>query len=137
MTAPGQAVSANTPLMSIVPVGVELLVEAVVSNADIGQVAPEQKTSVKVKAYDFLRYGVLDGRVERIAPDSTQDPRTLQRGYTVTIRTDRAYLSNGDMRMQVHPGMEAQVEMHIGKRSILSYLTDRLRRTTATALRER
>ena len=137
VTAPGQAVSANTPLMSIVPVGVELLVEAVVSNADIGQVVPEQKSSVKVKAYDFLRYGVLDGRVERIAADATQDPRTLHHGYTVIIRTDRAYLSDGEARMAVHPGMEAQVEMHIGKRSILSFLTDRLRRTTATALRER
>ena len=123
--------------MSIVPVGVELLVEAVVSNADIGQVVREQKSSVKVRAYDFLRYGVLDGRVERIAADSTQDPRTLHHGYTVTIRTDRAYLTDGAARLAVHPGMEAQVEMHIGKRSILSYLTDRLRRTTATALRER
>ncbi len=137
VTAPGQSVSANTPLMSIVPVGVELLVEAVVSNVDIGQVTPDQKSSVKVKAYDFLRYGVLEGRVERIAADSTQDPRTLHHGYTVTIRTDRAYLSDGGMRMQVHPGMEAQVELHIGKRSILSYLTDRLRRTTATAFRKR
>ena len=87
-----------------------------------------------MRAYDFLRYGVLEGRVERIAADSTQDPRTLHHGYTVTILTDRAYLSDGGMRMQVHPGMEAQVELHIGKRSILSYLTDR---TTATALRER
>jgi HlyD family type I secretion membrane fusion protein len=137
VTASGQSVSANTPLMSIVPVGVELLVEAVVSNADIGQVAAEQKSSVKVKAYDFLRYGILDGRVERIAADATQNPRTLQYGYTVTIRTGRAYLTDGDIRMLVHPGMEAQVEMHIGKRSILSYLTDRLRRTTATTFRER
>ena len=137
VTAPGQSVSANTPLMSIVPVGVELLVEAMVSNADIGHVTAEQKSSVKVTAFDFLRYGILDGRVERIAADSTQNPRTLQHGYTVTIRTDRAYLTDGDARMQVHPGMEAQVELHIGKRSILSYLTDRLRRTTATTFRER
>ena len=79
-------------------------------------------------------YGLDPAVVERIAADSTQDPRTLHHGYTVTIRTDRAYLSDGGMRMQVHPGMEAQVELHIGKRSILSYLTDR---TTATALRER
>jgi HlyD family type I secretion membrane fusion protein len=137
VTAAGQSVSANTPLMSIVPVGVELLVEAVVSNADIGQIAQDQKSSVKVKAFDFLRYGTLDGRVERIAADSTQNPRTLQHGYAVTIRTDRAYLTDGEARLQVHPGMEAQVELHIGKRSILSYLTDRLRRTTATTFRER
>ena len=40
-------------------------------------------------------------------------------------------------KFPVTPGMEAQVDMVIGERSILSYLTDRVARTTSEAFTER
>lgn len=137
VTAPGQSVRANEPIMQIVPTGESLIVEARVSNADIGYIAPGQEATVKLHTYDFVRYGALSGTVTRVAPDATEDQATGERRFRVLVRTDKAWLGEGDGRRRVNPGMEADVDLHIGKRSILSYLTDRLQRTTDTAFRER
>jgi membrane fusion protein, adhesin transport system len=137
ITAPGQAISANEPLLSIVPTGAQLIVEARVSNNDIGYISVGQKATVKLQTYDFIRFGALDGIVEQIAADAVVDRGSGQMTFNVTIRTERSYLGPRPVDQPVNPGMQAVVDLHIGKRSILSYLTDRLDRTTQTALRER
>lgn len=133
----GQAIRANEPLMNIVPSGAQLVVEARVSNDDIGYVVPGQKATVKIRTYDFVRFGALEGVVEQIAPDAMPDPETGQMLFNVMVRTDRAYLGRNPGEHPVNPGMEAAVDLQIGERSILSYLTDRLSRTAQSAFRER
>lgn len=137
ITASGQAIRGNEPLMDVVPTSAHLLVEARVSNDDIGHIRQGQKATVKIRTYDFVRFGSLKGVVDRIAADAVADPETGQMTFNVTIRTDRSHLGRTPRDQPVNPGMQAMVDLHIGKRSILSYLTDRLDRTTQTAFRER
>ena len=125
VTSPGQAIRANEPLMNIVPTGAQLVIEALVSNDDIGYVRLGQQVTVKIRTYDFVRFGTLDGIVERVAPDAVADEDTGKLRFKVMIRTDRAHLGSGPGDYPVNPGMEADVDLHIGRRSILSYLTDR------------
>ena len=137
ITAPGQAIRANEPLLSIVPTSAQLIVETQVSNDDIGYISIGQKATVKVQTYDFVRFGALDGIVEQIAADAVMDRATGQMMFNVSVRTDRSHLGPRPVDQPVNPGMQAIVDLHIGKRSILSYLTDRLDRTTQNAFRER
>lgn len=137
VTGLGQSVSANEPLMKVVPVGDSLIVEAQVDNQDIGYIEAGQPAEVKLATYDFTKYGVLEGRVERVSPDATQDQQTGRLLFTVAVRTDKAYLGAEPGRHPVTPGMSAQVDIVIGKRTILDFLTERLRQTTAEAFRER
>ena len=87
---------------------------------------------MKIQTYDFVRFGALDGAVEQIAAAAVMDRETGQMMFNVTIRTNGSHLGPRPADQPVNPGMQAIVDLHIGKRSILSYLTDRLDRRRGT-----
>ena len=133
VTGRGQSVGSNQPLMKIVPSAGGLVVEARVANKDIGYVRVGQPARIKVLAFDFLRYGALDGWIERVAADATPDPRTGALTYEVTVRTEQAGLAG---RFGVVPGMAVEVDLLAGERTVLSYLTDRILRLKEEAFRQ-
>lgn len=137
IAAPGQSIAPNETLLQVVPDGERLVVEALVANDDIGQIRTGQRATIKVRAYDYVRYGTLDGVVERVGADAVEDRRTGALTFPVTVRTDRAWLGEGDDRRALTVGMQVDVDLRIGERTILSYLTDRLIRTKESAFRER
>lgn len=133
VTAVNQSVGSNQPLMKVVPTGAGITVGLKIANEDIGYVRPGLDAKVKVRAYDFLRFGVLAGNVERIAADANRDAGTGQLSYTVTVKTSETELGPG---LKVVPGMAVDVDLMVGKRTILSYLTDRILRVREDAFRE-
>lgn len=137
VSGPGQSIRASEPLLKIVPSGRQLIVETKVSNADIGYITKGQEATVKIRTYDFVRYGALKGVVEQIAADASEDTETGQLWFNVTVRTKKDYLGARVGEKPVNPGMQADVDLVIGKRSILSYLTDRLDRSVKSSFRER
>lgn len=133
----GQAVRPNEPLMSVVPQSDELIVQVRVANKDIGGVENGQDAVVKVRAYDFIKYGSLEGKVERIAKDANRDEQTGQVFFNVDIRTSKTYLGETPGQYEVRPGMEVDAELKSGSRSVLSFLTDRVIGTSDEAFRQR
>lgn len=136
VAAPGQSVSANEPLMKLVPTDKGVLVEARVANADIGKVRVGMPAAVKVLAYNFVRHGKLEGKVVKIAADASAVPHGGPPTYAVTVVTGRDYLGRPGSALEIVPGMVVDVEVHTGERTILSYITDRLWRTGDEAFRE-
>ena len=126
VTAPGQAVAAHETLMKLVPAGEGLVVQAKVANQDVGRLRPGMPATVKVRAFDYLRFGTLEGVLQKVAADATPDPRTGELTYAVTIVTARAHLGAAAGEFDVAPGMVVDVDLKIGERTILSYLTDRI-----------
>lgn len=137
VTSVGQAVRPSDTIMMIVPTGASLVVAARLSNDDIGYVKTGQLATVKIRTYDFLRYGTLEGVVEQISADATEDKRTGEFMFDVFVRTKQTFVGSDMTQLAVQPGMLVDVDLHIGQRSILSYLTDRVLFTTSTAFRER
>jgi membrane fusion protein, adhesin transport system len=136
VTSPGQSVGSNQPIMRLVPTGGALVVEARVHNQDIGYVRVGQPVKVKVHAYDFLRFGALSGAVEQIDADAVVDPKSGALSYGIVVRTDGAELAEGIARVKVVPGMAVDVDLLVGERTILSFLTDRIFHLRAAAFRE-
>jgi len=132
----GQSVGSNEPLMKLVPTGSGLVVRAKVDNRDIGQLKVGQNAKVKVQAFDFLRYGALNGQVLQIAADASPDQRDGALRYGITVETDKAELTDGEMWHNVLPGMAVEVDFLVRERSILSYLTDRIFHMPTEAFRE-
>lgn len=132
----GQSVGSNQPLMKIVPTGDGLVVEARIANRDMGHVHVGQPARVKVKAYDFLHYGVLEGEVARVGADARPDPETGIPAFDVLIETHGSTLTGAGLPVDVVPGMAVEVDLIAGERTILSYLTDRLLRLKEGAFRE-
>jgi HlyD family type I secretion membrane fusion protein len=136
VTTPGQSVGSNQPIMKLVPTGGGLVIEARVDNQDVGYARVGQDATVKVRAFDFLRYGTLEGRVERIAADASVDPDSGTYPYRIIVRADRADLGDGEHRLAVVPGMIVDVDLRVAERTVLSYLTDRILRLREDAFRD-
>ena len=138
VTTVGGVVPPNGKLMEIVPLDDRLLVEARIAPRDVAFLHPGQRAVVKVTAYDYHIYGGLEGKVAMISPDTIQDE--VKRDvyyYRVYIRTDSDHLTNkAGKRFGIFPGMIADVDIHTGSKTIMSYLIKPLNRARE-ALRER
>ncbi|PMR67543.1 hemolysin D [Halomonas heilongjiangensis] len=120
----GGVIQPGEPIMEIIPIEDQLLIEARVRPQDVAFVAPGMPASVKVTAYDYTIYGDLEGQVEQISEDTIEEetPRGKEAFYEVLIRTERAYLERNGEMLPIRPGMVAQVDIQTGKRTLLSYL---------------
>lgn len=73
VTTLGEVADAGQALVTVVPEGEDLIVEAFILNRDVGFVRRGARTIVKLEAYPFTRYGSLEGVVEHISPDAIAD----------------------------------------------------------------
>lgn len=148
----GSAVQAAQPLLSIVPRGGPLFVEALVPNAEIGFVRVGQAVQVKVDAYPFTDYGMLHGVITSIGRDSVEGleeggraEASVPSGFKVRVRLQEDALRYGDCSpgsrdchaLRLTPGMRVQAEVRTGRRRIIQYLLSPLMTTGAEAGRER
>lgn len=132
----GGVVQPGEAIMEIVPTGERLVVEARLNPTDRGYVAPGQPTVVKVSTYDYARYGGLDGRVTMVAPDSSTDENGIP-FFRVLVETERTYLGEADGQLPIVPGMEATVDIHTGKKTVIEYLIKPVLKLRHEAFRER
>lgn len=124
-------------LIEIVPLDDSLLVEAYVRPADIAFLYPGQPVKVKITAYDFSRYGALDGEIVRIGADAiTRSERDDEEVFVVEIRTEGTMLDAAGVQVEIIPGMVAQVDILSGRKTVLDYLIRPVMRVKERALRE-
>ncbi|WP_275099497.1 HlyD family type I secretion periplasmic adaptor subunit [Sedimenticola hydrogenitrophicus] len=132
----GGVVQPGMELVEIVPLEDSLLVEAKVRPEDIGFLRPGQKTVVKFSAFDFAIFGGLQGQLEHISADTIKDEEGKSY-YLVRVRTEHNQLGNEINPLNIIPGMQAEVDILTGKKSVLSYLLKPVLRAKERALRER
>jgi len=128
----GGVVKPGEVLLEIVPTEDKLLVEAKILPKDIGFLHVGLPARVKITAYDFTRYGALDGVVEHISADTSQDEEGNSY-YIVRIRTTDSGI-NSDL--PIIPGMQTSVDVIISKRTVLEYMLNPILRAKEMALRE-
>jgi len=139
-------------LMIIVPQSRNVVVEAQLSNRDVGFVHPGQAVRVKIETFDFTRYGLLDGHVVGVSRDAIAprarpatgagDGEASEPSVTSPPYVARIVLSTTSMlvdgRMQpLQAGMAVTAEIKTGERTIMDYLLSPLARKTAESLHER
>ncbi|WP_429809441.1 HlyD family type I secretion periplasmic adaptor subunit [Ensifer sp. B1-9] len=131
----GGVVRPGEPLMSIVPVGQKLVVEAMVRPEDVDTIAVGQTAHVRISA--FARYDMppLDGRVELVSADRLTDDRTGAGYFTAIIVVDEQELGKLAGR-KLLPGMTSEVMIRTGSRTMLAYIGEPLARTFRRAMRE-
>lgn len=130
----GGVVQPGKDILDIVPLDDTLLMEVQVNPRDIGFLHAGQPAEVKFSAYDFAIYGGLQGRVEQIGANTVTDEKGNS-FYVVKVRTDKATV--GDDSRPIIPGMQADVHILTGKRTLMQYLLKPILRTKSNALTER
>ena len=145
ITTVGGVVQAGQPILEIVPTEDEMLVEAYVKPSEVAFLKVGQAAVVKLTAYDFNKYGGLEGIVEHLSPDTLRDekqkkpgnPVELEEGfYRIMVRVkEPSDLRNG-LLLTPSPGMTASVEIRTGSKTVLEYIFRPLQNVTQ-ALRER
>ena len=129
----GWVVKAGEPILDVVPVDAQIEIEARLSPSDRGLVQVGQKVKVKVSAYDFLRYGALDGVVQRIAADADKEPNGSS-FFKMVIRTNSSVLSKSNS--PVTSGMTADVDVIVGSQTFGWYLLRPILKIGVEAFRE-
>lgn len=132
----GGVVQPAQPIMVIVPAETAVAVEAQILNKDIGFVREGQPVRVKLEAFPFTDYGVIEGVVESISRDAIQDEK-LGLVYAARIRLNRDYIQLGTRRQPIGPGLAVQAEIKTGQRRIIQYLLSPISQTLSEAGRER
>ncbi|NBD29500.1 MAG: HlyD family type I secretion periplasmic adaptor subunit [Alphaproteobacteria bacterium] len=137
VTTIGGVVRPGEEIMQIIPLDDELFIEAQVKPQDIANVRTGQAATIKLSAYDYTIHGSLSGEVTLVSADTFEDERdpNAPPHYRVTVRVDRTDLSDRQKVIEIRPGMQADVELHTGERTVLQYLTKPLYRGQE-ALRE-
>ena len=113
----GNVVKSGEPIMEVVPLKDQLVVELRLNPTDRGFVMLNQSALVKVSAYDFYRYGGLEGQVSAIAAD-TDSGRNEEQFYRVVVSTNKSHLGNSPGVMSISPGMTAEVDIKVDTQSI-------------------
>lgn len=147
----GTVAAPGTILMTLVPEGDRLVAEVWLSNQDVGFVHTGQDVKVKLAAFQFQKYGMVEGKVAHINADATEAPSPNTRSDALSGRDRpmgplafRALVELGAQelvadasRYPLAPGMQVSSEIHLGTRSILEYGLSPVQKAWHEAGRER
>ncbi|MDD9899916.1 MAG: HlyD family type I secretion periplasmic adaptor subunit [Alphaproteobacteria bacterium] len=132
----GGVVGPGDPIMEIVPRDDALIIEVMVSPTDIAFIHPDQKATIKLTAYDYQTYGMMDATVREISADSFVNENG-DSFYRVKVQSDTPTLLHNGKELPIKPGMVATVDIITGEKTIMNYLLSRFRRTVDNAMHER
>lgn len=141
LTTVGGVLRPGDEVMSIVPTGDDLIVEAKMPPADIAYVLVGQPASVKFDAYDSSIYGSAEGEVTYISPDTieeqTAEGKTIYYRVHIAVDTSPMRPHLKDEEIEIQPGMTATAEIQTGKNTVWRYLTKPINKTFSEAMTER
>lgn len=147
VTTLGAVVPAGQDILEIIPTQDEMVVEAFVDPSEVAFLQVGQPAMVKLTAYDFNKYGGIEGRIRHISADTLQeqnpnrppsnDEVQLEPGlYKVLIGFTQNAVERHGKTLVPMPGMAADIEVKTGNKTVLEYVFRPLM-SVREALRER
>lgn len=136
ITTVGGVAKPGEPIMEIVPLEDQLVVEGRIKPSDIAFIYPGQRAVLRISACDSSIFGSIEGKVVDISPDSFTNEKG-ESFYRVKVRTDVSSVEKGGKKCEIIPGMQATVDIITGEKSVMTYLLKPFVKASQTALRER
>lgn len=133
----GGVIQAGQKLMDIVPEDEPLLLEARIDPHFIDRVQEGLKTDVRFNAFSHSPQLVVEGKVLSLSNDllTEQVGNTQMSYYLARVKvTAEGMKKLGKRRLQ--PGMQAEVVIKTGERSMLTYLLNPLTKRLAASMKE-
>lgn len=138
ITTAGGVVTPAQTLAVIVPRDTPLIVEAMLSNEDIGFVGVGQRVELKIDTFPFQKYGTLPATVSWVSPDAEEKARSADPSaavlasddiapskaglmYRLRIVPERAGLTIGGRLQPIAVGMTVQADIVTDRRKIIEF----------------
>ena len=132
---PGEVIRPGETLLTLLPRGSELIVEARLSPQDIDVVRLGQKANLRFSALDMRTTPEVAGEVSYVSADRLVDQATQESYYTVRLRIPEA-LPEGLPAERIFAGMPVEAYIATGERTFLEYLVKPITDSFARAFRE-
>lgn len=151
---PGTVVSPGTVLMTLVPNNEVLQAEVWLKNEDAGFVHAGQIVKVKLMAYPFQKYGMIDGKVLQVSADATdrsnannnQETQSnnsqssavaTQLAFRTIVQLDKQQLEIEQDKLHLTSGMQVAAEIKLADQTVMQYLLSPVTKAFHEAGRER
>lgn len=139
----GGVISNGETIMSIVPQGDDLIVEAKVMPNQVDQMAEGAPTDVRINAGNQRTMPELHGTLIHVSADATRDPpgqgnaaAAAQTYYLARVSLPKSEIERlGEFHLL--PGMQAEIFIQTSARTPMQYLLKPLREQVAHTFRER
>ncbi len=132
----GGVVTPAQQLMVIAPKEGQLEIEAWIENKDIGFVNEGQSAEIKVEAFPFTKYGVIDGRLQHVSHDAVPLEK-VGYVYAAQVGMEQTTIDVGDKQINLSPGMNVAVEVKTGQRRVIEYFLNPILRGFSETAKER
>ncbi len=105
--------------------------ELIVNSEEMAHVKLGMPVKIKLEAFDFQKYGTVDGIIDFISPDSAIVEGRPGAVYLVMVAVNGETVGRGDLTGQVKLGMAGQAEIVTGEESLLKLLFNKVRQTVS------
>lgn len=127
----GDTVSSTQELAYIVPINEPIEMFCYVKNMDIADIDIGMDVEIKLDAYPYNKYGTVKGKVKYISPSSFVNDQ-LGSVYLIKVR-----VLNKSNEIKLTSGLTGNVEIKIGKRTVIDYFLDPIMKGFGESLKEK
>ena len=132
---PGAVVKKGETIVLLVPVDQKLIVSGKLYVKDRGYVKVGQSAKIKLANQDQLKFGPIDAKIISISPDAVQSQQGTW--YEIELELEQQKFTSSSIDYTLVPGIQVQIFILTGNRSILSYITNPFYNSIGQALQER
>ena len=132
---PGAVVTKGETILLIVPINQKLIVSGKLFVKDRGYVKIGQSAKIKLANQDQLKFGPIDAKIISISPDAVQSQQGTW--YEIELELEQQKFTAGSIDYTLVPGIQVQIFILTGERTILSYVTTPFHNSVGQALQER
>ena len=132
---PGAVIEKGETILLIVPIDQKLIVAGKLFVKDRGYVKVGQLAKIKLANQDQLKFGPIDAKIISISPDAVQSQQGTW--YEIELELEQQKFTSGTIDYTLVPGIQVQIFILTGERTILSYVTTPFHNSVGQALQER
>lgn len=103
--------------------------ELSISSEEIAHVKPGMPVKIKLEAFDFQKYGTVDGTIDFVAPDSAVSEGRPGASYLVRVKMNSETVGREELTGQIKLGMAGLAEVVTDEESLLALFFKKIRQS--------
>jgi hemolysin D len=125
----GSVLQQGQPIAQIAPKGAPLVFRAQMPSRESGFLKVGMPVKLKFDAYPFQDYGVVQGHLSWVSPDSkiVETVQGKTESFELEIALDQTYIQNQNKPIFLTPGQTATAEVIVRQRRVIDLLIDPFR----------